>query len=219
MTGPGVLHEQSHDESTPTWEYAFKADLTVTGDSREPVVAEYRALLRALSRTRVVHDRAGVYRRAYEAVLDETAVMRPGYLTRVRNGIWDLLVIGARLLDPAMKADYRMPRQDIALFRMDEVNRFIHDNMNRNIVAAEIARQLALGEKQLGRLVRQQTGMSPHAYILAKKVGTAVGLIRQSADKLSVIADATGFSSEFHLSRAVKKATGTAPGALRRRNG
>jgi AraC-like DNA-binding protein/mannose-6-phosphate isomerase-like protein (cupin superfamily) len=219
ITGPGVKHAQNAAAARPMLEYGFKCSLQVLGSAatmNNPLAAEYRFLSAALnSRFCVVRDSHDV-RSAFERIFTEAYHARPGYLTSIRQGVWDLIVRSARNVSGTRRAPYQAPVRDQNAYRLEMATDYLADNMHRKVLSSELARHLAMSEKQLGRLVRGRTGMPLHAFILRKKVDRAVQLISGTDNKLSTIAQATGFSSEFHLSRTVKKYTNLPPSKLRR---
>jgi AraC-like DNA-binding protein len=58
--------------------------------------------------------------------------------------------------------------------------------------------------------------MSPHQWLLGRRIGKAKTLLTESSFTLSQIALACGFSSQSHFNAAFKSAMGISPGQWRR---
>ncbi|QEY24512.1 cupin domain-containing protein [Neisseria animalis] len=73
-----------------------------------------------------------------------------------------------------------------------------------------------LSRAQLMRLFKQQTGISPHAFVNYIRLQQAALLLKQSAESVLSIALKVGFQSETHFGKAFKKQFGTSPGQYRK---
>lgn len=93
---------------------------------------------------------------------------------------------------------------------------FIGANISHNFKLAELAKVSGLSEFQFLRCFKNSFGESPHHYVLEHRVRLAVEQICGTDLTLAEIAFATGFSDQAHMTRAVRKATGLTPGALRK---
>jgi AraC family transcriptional regulator len=66
------------------------------------------------------------------------------------------------------------------------------------------------------RLFRRATGMSPHRYVLHRRLERARQLIVTTSLPLAEVASATGFASQSHLNSAFARRYGCTPGVARR---
>ena len=73
-----------------------------------------------------------------------------------------------------------------------------------------------LSRAQLMRLFKQQTGISPHAFVNLIRLRQAAVLLRQTADSVLSVALNVGFQSETHFGKAFKKQYGISPGQYRK---
>lgn len=73
-----------------------------------------------------------------------------------------------------------------------------------------------LSRAQLMRLFKQQTGISPHAFVNYIRLQEAALLLKQSAESVLSIALKVGFQSETHFGKAFKKQFGMSPGQYRK---
>jgi len=71
-----------------------------------------------------------------------------------------------------------------------------------------------LGRSQLLRAFRQATGLTPHAYLVDRRVRAARDLLRRG-EAPGAVAAAVGFCDQAHLTRAFKERFGVTPGRYR----
>ncbi|MGY0036614.1 helix-turn-helix domain-containing protein [Pedobacter sp. NJ-S-72] len=75
-----------------------------------------------------------------------------------------------------------------------------------------IAERYAITPRQLERKFRQQTGLSPKTFInILRNRAALVAIKNRGADSLLKIAIDHGYYDHAHLSREIKRFTGTAP--------
>ena len=77
-----------------------------------------------------------------------------------------------------------------------------------------LARVAGLSGYHLIRVFRKATGLSPHAWLVDRRVHLAAQLIR-AGEPLSLIASRCGFSDQSHLTRLFKARLGVTPGQYR----
>ncbi len=79
----------------------------------------------------------------------------------------------------------------------------------------ELAGAAGLGTRQFTRAFREETGQSPHQYLIRRRVEHAQWLIRQGLP-LADVALQCGFADQSQLTRAFTQRVGTTPGRFRR---
>ncbi len=92
---------------------------------------------------------------------------------------------------------------------------FIEASLDRNITLADLARLADLSEFHLQRMFRASCGVSPHDFIMSRRIDRARHLLG-GTEPIAQIASACGFSSQSHLTRIFKSLTGTTPAVYRR---
>jgi len=80
-----------------------------------------------------------------------------------------------------------------------------------DITLAELARECGVSVSHFTRTFRHSTGMSPHQWLLARRISKARSLIAGTTRTISEIALECGFSSQSHLSAAFSGSLGIAP--------
>jgi len=93
---------------------------------------------------------------------------------------------------------------------------YIHANLAGAIRLKDIASAVGMSMFHLSRTFRASTGVTLHRYLTRARVERVKALLLESDQSLAVIADATGFSDQSHMSKAFKRFTGTTPGLFRR---
>ena len=92
---------------------------------------------------------------------------------------------------------------------------FIEASLDRNITLADLARLADLSEFHLQRMFRASCGVSPHDFIMSRRIDRARHLLG-GTEPIAQIASACGFSSQSHLTRIFKSLTGTTHAVYRR---
>lgn len=96
-----------------------------------------------------------------------------------------------------------------------QAERIFEERFASGIRVAEVAAELGISPSGLRAAFARLRGTSPRAALQHVRLRHALGHIRNSTLTLQAIAELTGYDSVSHLSRQVKAATGSAPGALR----
>ena len=92
----------------------------------------------------------------------------------------------------------------------DEVETYLRKNIAENIKTSDIARYMKVSESSLNHKFKNDTGISPIARLIEIRMDFAKSLLMKG-EKLTTIADMTGFYDEYHLSKTFKKQTGLSP--------
>lgn len=100
---------------------------------------------------------------------------------------------------------------------IDVVDRYIHHHLRRRISVAQLAGSVFLGESQFHTLFKSQTGVTPHQYVLNKRIDFSKELIEQGKYPLSHIADLAGFSSQSTFTHAFTRLHGFSPTQYKKR--
>jgi AraC-like DNA-binding protein len=94
------------------------------------------------------------------------------------------------------------------------VKEFLAQHYNENLTLAQLAAEAGLSRYHLIRTFQQATGLTPHAYLVNRRIEAVKGRLRRG-ETLAEIATATGFSDQAHLTRVFKAHVGVTPGAYR----
>ena len=84
------------------------------------------------------------------------------------------------------------------------------------VLVSDLSAVVRLSQAYFSRSFMQTFGLSPHAFVLRRRVELAAQLMLESADSLTEIALRCGFSDQPHLCRRFRKLVGETPGTWRR---
>jgi len=92
----------------------------------------------------------------------------------------------------------------------------IEADLDTNLSLASLAKESGYSRAHFLRMFRTATGLTPHQYVLERRLSTAQQLLRQSKMLLADIALKCGFSSQTHMNDVFRKRLGVTPLAYRR---
>ena len=100
--------------------------------------------------------------------------------------------------------------------RLKHVIDYIATNLSSEIRLEDLASIAGLSVFHFARAFRESTGVTPHQYVLQRRVDTVKTLLRSRDWNLEAIASAAGFADASHLTKAFRRNTGTTPTTWRR---
>ncbi len=92
---------------------------------------------------------------------------------------------------------------------------YINDNLSRKLTLTEIAEVAHVSPYYFARSFKVATGLSPHQYVIRKRVERAKTLLVGTDLSIVDVAEATGFSNQSHLAFHVRRLLGVSPKVLR----
>lgn len=96
------------------------------------------------------------------------------------------------------------------------VMQMMRERIFEGISINELAEACGLSAGALARGFKKSTGMSPHQWLLSRRVDLALELMADPDTSLADIAFNAGFSDQSHFSRVFTQKMGIAPGAWRK---
>ena len=108
-------------------------------------------------------------------------------------------------------------RSPLRPWQMKRVTSFIDDHLGETIVVRDLAEVANLGISHFARCFRASFGISPHAYVLRKRMERARQLLVETQQPLLDIALECGLADQSHLNRLFRRYAGAAPGQWRKR--
>lgn len=88
---------------------------------------------------------------------------------------------------------------------------YINQNLEKDLSPTELASELAVSQRQLQRLFREELNTTPNAYINQQKMAAAHRLLQTGSHSISEIAYTLGFSDPAYFARVFKKQFGINP--------
>lgn len=112
---------------------------------------------------------------------------------------------------PARATFGKMPPPKIA-----RVVDYIEANIDQDLDLAALAGVASMSVYHFARRFKDTLGVSPHAYVVSRRVRRAESLLRRRNLEIVQVAAACGFSSQAHLTTTFLNSLGTTPGRYRR---
>lgn len=155
---------------------------------------------------------------------------------RVEHLLMDktLLFIMSKCLEYTKYGDWEISSslfQSLNLMIKRNANRTSKDLLNEQIISTiesyirhnfstvtvrEISEEFGIEERTLRNLFTKTIGYTPKRFILKIRMEYTSNMLLNSSEPLSIIAQKTGFSSQYHLSKAFKEFYGISPEQYRK---
>ena len=103
-------------------------------------------------------------------------------------------------------------------FRVRKLLAFLEAHYAEKVTLEDAARHLALSKVYASSFIKRATGSNFSVLLRSFRINHARKLLSTTEETLRSIAEACGFSSEFHLSKVFKQQTGESPSQFRRRS-
>ena len=92
---------------------------------------------------------------------------------------------------------------------------YIHTHLNRDLSLAELASIVNISPTYFASLFKQAMGISPHQYVIQRRVEQAKMMLKRTDLAIADIALQVGFSSQSHLTQQFKRVTRLTPKQIR----
>jgi AraC family transcriptional regulator len=157
---------------------------------RDPFVSHLTLALRDLARD---GDSGSAYGETLAAVLAEHLVRRYG--------------------NAAPQA--AEPRDGLAPAQLRRVLDYVGMNLEREITLQDLAQQAGTSVFHFARLFKRRTGVSPHQYLLQRRIDQARSLLGDKNLSIGEVGLRCGFAHASHFSDTFRRVTGVTPRAYR----
>jgi AraC family transcriptional regulator len=101
--------------------------------------------------------------------------------------------------------------QGLAPWRLKRAIEYIEDNLGEPISLTDMAERASLSRMHFAAQFKLATGLSPHAYLIERRLGAAKSLLAEGRLPIAQIAFAVGFHTQAHFTTVFHKATGLTP--------
>ncbi|MBM2617589.1 helix-turn-helix transcriptional regulator [Actinoplanes sp. LDG1-06] len=95
------------------------------------------------------------------------------------------------------------------------VRELVEERLAEPLPLRELAAVTGLSVSQFGRQFKARTGLSPHQFLIQRRVDVAARLLRGTALPIAEVALRCGFSHQEHLTRVLRAHRNTTPAAMR----
>jgi AraC-like DNA-binding protein len=113
-------------------------------------------------------------------------------------------------------SDLHPIRSGLAPWQLRRTYSFIEAHLDGDPSISDLAKECGLSASHFARAFRQSCGVSPHRWLLARRVERAKRLLLEGERGLAQIALACGFVDQSHLTRVFTRSEGHTPAKWRR---
>ena len=96
------------------------------------------------------------------------------------------------------------------------VTDFVDDNLSMDLGLSEMAGVAHLSPYHFSRQFKRSTGLSPHQYVIGRRIERARELLSKTDLSVGAVASAVGFTHQSHLAHHTRRHFGVPPSSLRR---
>ena len=107
------------------------------------------------------------------------------------------------------------PLNGLSHERLKRVRDYVEAHLSRHVTLTDLASITGLSTYYFSRSFKQAVGVGPQRYVIQRRVERAKTLIRRSNQSLALIAQATGFVDQSHLTSVFRHMIGVTPGRFR----
>lgn len=115
-----------------------------------------------------------------------------------------------------MKLAARLLRGGLAPWQIKRAEEKLAANLEGNVSLADLAAHCGLSVSHFARAFQRSKGLSPHQWLLRRRVDEAKRLMRDRMLSLSEVALTCGFADQSHFTRVFTRIIGDSPSAWRR---
>lgn len=121
------------------------------------------------------------------------------------------------LRGPINASPTEIPTTAFSSYRIHHIMNAILERPQGEHSIEELAAQAGVTATHFCRIFKKATGVSPHQYVMKARLNRAQHMLEQSEASMATIADALGFTSQSHFTRAFRQFAGETPSDFRRR--
>lgn len=128
-----------------------------------------------------------------------------------------LMTLLGALMKKADRFSPETPQIAFPKWRLARVVDYVDAHLDQTITIEDLAQAAGISRTHFLRSFRSQTGETPHRWLMKRRLERAKDLLQSTAEDLSQIAIRCGFSSQSHMSTALREAVGLTPKGWRDR--
>ena len=101
--------------------------------------------------------------------------------------------------------------------RVRRVAQYVQDNLHRQLRLAELSGLVHMSPYHFARRFKQSTGVSPHRFLVQRRIEQARTLLAAESLSIAEIARSVGFRTPSHFTTTFRRVTGITPSGYRDR--
>ncbi len=125
--------------------------------------------------------------------------------------------LAAHLIRAYTSAPSSLPQitEGMPASHLRKITSLIEDRLTEDLSLATLASEVGLSPSHFSSLFRKTTGLSPHHYIVQRRLDHAQHLLKSTRLSIAEIATAVGFYDQSHLVRHMRRVLGVTPTYMR----
>jgi AraC-like DNA-binding protein len=194
-------------------------DTVIIGEATKAILHDITNLLatidcglRLLERQTEVEGRQLIVDRMRHAVQRGAVSSRKFYSTNINAHTRPRLDSNNTLLK---LAPVRRTKRGLPAGKTRRVREFVEAHLSENINLASLATVAGLSVHHFAREFKHSVGITPHQYLIQRRLERAKQMLAQTNLSLSEIAYAAGFSDQSHFCHRFRRMVGTTPREFR----
>jgi AraC family transcriptional regulator len=136
----------------------------------------------------------------------------------IHGGVVEANPVLRKALDPQAGDGVWRTRERLLAWQARKLREYIDSHLADPIRNADLCALIGLSQVYFARSFKSTFGMSPHAFVVRRRLELAAEYMLQTNAPLSDIAIQCGFSDQAHMSKRFLEATGWTPAAWIRSN-
>jgi len=154
-----------------------------------------------------------------DASLPWLALITPPDVSAVQGRSRERLQVHTRprldALDTRTIVAEQEPRCGLPARKLRSIEEYIDGHLEQNLSIEELASHVGISPSYFARSFRSSAGLTPHAYVMRRRLLRAEELLASTELPLTDIALETGFADQSHFSRRFHEMTGMPPRTFR----
>ena len=104
---------------------------------------------------------------------------------------------------------------ELPALRLRRVSQYMQENLRRELRLTELSAVVHMSPYHFARLFKRSTGVSPHRFLVRRRIDEARALLAARTTPVAEIARLVGFRTPSHFTTTFRRITGMTPTAYR----